>query len=43
MHHLPHEVSDVQPVLDMLSRQDPTEDKVRLTVYFHSAESEGMT
>lgn len=33
MHHLPHEVSDVQPVLDMLSRQDSTEDKTWETSY----------
>lgn len=33
MRHLPHEVSDVQPVLDLLSIQDPTDIKVRLAVH----------
>lgn len=41
MRHLPHEVSDVQPVLDLLSIQDPTDIKVRLAV--HLREGLGQT
>lgn len=33
MRHLPHEVSDVHPVLDLLSIQDPTDIEVRLAVH----------
>lgn len=32
MQLFPHEVADVQPVLDLLSRQDPTDSEVRLAV-----------
>lgn len=30
----PHEVADVQPVLDLLSRQDPKDSEVRLALFF---------
>ena len=32
MQLLPHEVADLQPVLDLLSKQDPTDIEVRLTL-----------
>lgn len=32
MHVLPHEVADLQPVLDLLSRQDPTDPEVTLVL-----------
>ena len=31
MQLLPHEVADVQPVLDLLSRQDPKDPEVNVT------------
>lgn len=34
MQLLPHEVADVQPVLDLLSRQDPKDSEVRLASPF---------
>lgn len=30
MQLFPHEVADVQPVLDLMSRQDPSDSEVRL-------------
>lgn len=32
MQLFPHEVADVQPVLDLLTRQDPKDSEVRLVV-----------
>lgn len=34
MRFLPHEVADVEPVLDLLSWQDPKDGEVRLAVLF---------
>lgn len=35
MQLFPHEVADVQPVLDLLSRQDPKDSEVRLALRGH--------
>ena len=34
MQLFPHEVADVQPVLDLLTRQDPKDSEVRLDLLF---------
>lgn len=42
MQLLPHEVADVQPVLDLLFKQDPKDSEVRLALLFKGNDHLGL-